>query len=95
MTDFFENKEFLVKLDLITYKKTKVLEIMKKIKEKNTELTIDIFLCMLDKIYDPSTSYIYNSSATYIRSVELWNKYIFDNYKCDFNLLISYENLCF
>jgi hypothetical protein len=95
MSEFFENEEFVTRLERLPYGETKILKIMKEIKEKNPGMDIIIFICILDKRNSPSSSNIKFSSNIYRYSVELWNKYIFDNYKCDFDLLISYKNICF
>lgn len=95
MSDFFENKTFLEKMNKLPYWQEKTLEIMKSMKEKDQELTIDIFICILDKRFHPRTSYSNYSGFMYKHSVELWNKYVFENYKRNFNLLISYENISF
>lgn len=95
MPEFFENEEFLIRLERLPYGETKILKIMKEIKQKNPGLDIVIFICILDKKNHPATSTLRLSSSIYKYSVELWNKYIFENYKCDFYLLISYKNLYF
>ena len=95
MSDFFENKQFLNKMSTLPYGQSRIMEIMKEIKEKIPELSIDTFICILDKKIDPSISYMSRSSSLYKSSVELWNQYVFDNYKCDFDLLIGYNNICF
>lgn len=95
MCDFFENKDFKEKMILLRYGQAKIFEIMKEMKEKNPELSIDIFLCILDKKNDPTTSYSSMSGFQYKYSVELWNKYIFENYKYNFELLIRYEGISF
>lgn len=95
MNEIFADKVFLNKANNLPYLKNKILEIMNEIKEKNPELNINVFICILDKIIDPTSSSIYRSAALYKYSVELWNEYIFKNYKKNFDLLISYENICF
>jgi hypothetical protein len=95
MEKFFENKIFLNRLNDLPYGKNKTLDIMKEIKEKNPEFKMDVFICILHKRINPSVSYITMDSGLYKFSVELWNQYISDNYKCDFNLLIGYEDICF
>lgn len=95
MCEFFENEDFLKKILQLPYGGSKIVKIMKEMKEMDPELSIDVFLCILDKKIDPSTSYMGRSGGLYKYSIELWNKYIFDNYKCNFDLLISYKNLCF
>lgn len=94
MDDFFNNEEFTNKLETLRGKKM-ILKIMKEIKEKIPDVSIGVFLCILDKKIDPTTSCMSRSGGLYKYSVELWNKYIFDNYKCNFELLIGYENICF
>jgi hypothetical protein len=93
MSEFFENSTFLNKMNK-NHLKDKVLEIMKQIKEKNPVLTINTFICIIDKLNDPSISYMSQSAGMYIISVELWNKHVFESKK-NFDLLISSDNLCF
>ena len=98
MNEFFNNTTFSNKMNQmneIPYTKDRILDIMKEIKEKRPELNIDVFICILHKLINPSFSYAEMSSNLYQFSVELWNQYVFDNFKCDFNLLIGYEVLCF
>jgi hypothetical protein len=95
MDEFFNNKTFLNQINDLRYGKDRILHIMKEIKEKKSELTIDVFICILHKRINPAVLYIDMSAGLYKFSVELWNQYVFDNFKCDFDLLISYENICF
>ena len=95
MNEFFNNKTFLNTMNKLPYEKDRILDIMKEIKEKKPELTIDVFICILHKRINPKVSYMDMSSGLYKFSVELWNQYVFDNFKRDFNLLISYEDICF
>ena len=67
---------------------------MKEIKEKHKNLSINLFNCILDKLYDPSTSYAEYNAFRYIEAVNLWNNYVF-NSKKNFDILISYENIVF
>ena len=91
MTEFFENKSFITKLNKFPeYKKDNVREIMREIKEKQESLSIDIFNCILDKLYEPSVSYAKYSSHMYMNAVDLWNNYVF-NSKKNYNLLIDPE----
>ena len=91
MSEFFENNSFVTKLNKFTeYKKDKVLEIMKEIKEEQATLSIDIFNCILDKLYEPSVSYAKYTSHMYMNAVDLWNNYVF-NSKKNYNLLIDPE----
>lgn len=95
MDEFFNNKRFLNTINKLPYGKERTLEIMKEIKEKNPELTIDVFICILHKRIDRTVSSMDIGGGLYKYSVELWNQYVFDNCKCDFRLLISYEDICF
>ena len=95
MDEFFNNKRFLNRIGELTNKKLRMIDIMKEIKEKKPELSIDVFICIFDKVKDPTKSYMDIGGRIYEYSVELWNQYIFDNCKCDFDLLISYKDLCF
>jgi hypothetical protein len=82
-------------MNKLPYGKDKILDIMKEIKEKSPELTIEVFICILHKRINPAFSYMGMSSVLYRFSVELWNQYVFDNFKSDFHLLIGYEDICF
>lgn len=93
--EFFNNKRFLNTMNKLPYTKERTLEIMKEIKEKKPELTIDVFICILHKRIDPTVSYMGMGGGLYIYSVDLWNQYVFDNCKCDFELLISHKDICF
>ena len=95
MQEFFEDKTFLNIMNNLLYGKKKILEIMKDIKEKTPELSIDVFICILHKRINPTISYSGMGAELYRFSVNLWNQRVFDNYKCDFDLLISHKNLCF
>jgi hypothetical protein len=95
MDEFFNNKTFLNKMNELPYGKDRILHIMKKIKENKPELTIDVFICILHKRINPKVSYMGMPAGLYKFSVELWNQYVFDNFKCDFDLLISYQDICF
>lgn len=95
MNEFFNNKRFINRINNLPYKKTRIFDVMKEIKEKKPELTIDVFISILDKQKDPTLSSLEISGSLYKYSVELWNQYVFENYKCDFDLLISYEDICF
>ena len=91
VSEFFENKSFITKLNKFSeYKKDKVREIMREIKENQISLSIDIFNCILDKLYEPSVSYAKYSSHMYMNAVDLWNNYVF-NSKKNYNLLIDPE----
>ena len=98
MSEFFEDPTFVKLFNKCTYEPQIILEIMKEMKELNPELNIDVFKCILDKIMDPTTSYTRYSANLYIYSIEVWNNYIYKNnktnLKCNFNLLIGYEELC-
>jgi hypothetical protein len=95
MEEFFNDKRFLFAMNKLSYEKRRTLEIMKEIKEKTPELSIDVFICILHKRSNPTASYMGWGAGLYMFSVKLWNQYIFDNCKCDFELLISHKNLCF
>ena len=95
MEEFFNNAEFVNVLNELPYGKERTLEIMKEIKEKTPELSIDVFICILHKRIDRTVSYWGMGAGLYKSSVNLWNQYVFDNCKCDFSLLISHENICF
>jgi len=88
MTEFFENPDFINEYNkLYIHQKNEVLAIMKEMKEQNNELTINSFIGILHKIKNPSTSNSNYSAFLYMHSVEIWNKYIFNNKK-NFKLLI-------
>ena len=72
MNEDFVNKIFLNK--------------MNEIKEKNAELGIHVFICILDKMIDPKTSNSSRSAYIYKYSVDLWNNYVFSSKK-NFDLL--------
>lgn len=91
---FFENKTFTERLEKNNRKAT-ILPIMRELKEKHPEYSIETFICILDKIKGPSVFCIAYSGALYKRSVEIWNDHIFYNHKTLFSLLISYENISF
>lgn len=40
------------------------------------KLSIDDFICMIDKICDPSVSYLDQTFGRYIFAIELWNLYL-------------------
>ena len=98
MTEFFEDPNFVKIFNKCTYEPHIILQIMKEIKETNPDLNIDVFNCILDKIIDPTTSHTRYSDRLYIHSISVWNNYIYKNnktnLKCNFNLLIGYEELC-
>lgn len=95
MDEFFNNTRFIGLADKLPYGKTTTLEIMKEIKEKNPELKIEVFICILHKRIDPAISYIDMGAALYIFSVKLWDKYIFENHKREYRLLINHNNICY
>jgi len=95
MDEFFNNKCFLNTINNLVYGKERTLKIMKEIKEKTPELTIDVFICILHKRINRSISYMEMSSMLYMYSVNLWNQYVFANCKCDFDLLIDHKDICF
>lgn len=95
MDEFFNNKRFISVLDKLPYGKVRTVEIMKEIKEKNLELAIEVFICVLHKRIDPAISYIDMGAALYMTSVKLWDDYIFHNHKCDYALLINHNNICY
>lgn len=95
MDEFFSNCRFVNTLNKLLYGKERILEIMKEIKEKQPELSIYVFICILHKRIDPCFLSMDIGSGLYKLSVDLWNQYIFDNYKCEFELLISYKDICF
>lgn len=95
MSEFFNDKRFLNKINNLTYGKERIIDIMKEIKEKNPDLSINVFICILDKKKEPSLSSMEFGAGLYQYSVELWNQYIFNNCKCDFDLLINYKDICF
>jgi hypothetical protein len=94
MENIFENSKFRNRINKIEYKKNRIIEIFNEMKEANKEISIDNFICILDKIIDPTTSCMRYSSVLYKSSVEMWNNYIFSTKK-NFDLMISYEKLCF
>lgn len=94
MEEFFNHKQFCNMLNNC-HEKNRTLEIMKEIKEKNPELTIDVFICILQKRITPEVSYMGMGSSLYMNSVKIWNDYVYHNHKCDFELLISHKNICF
>lgn len=94
MNEIFSDKTFLDRANKLAYSKNKILKIMNEMKKQNTELSIDVFICILDKIISPRSSSSNRSAGLYMYSVDLWNNYVF-NSKKDFDLLISYEYICF
>jgi len=95
MNEFFNNKRFINRLNNLPCKKTRIFDVMKEIKEKKPDLPIDVFISILDKQKDRTLSSLEISGSLYKYSIELWNQYVFDNCKCDFDLLISYKDICF
>jgi hypothetical protein len=95
MDEFFNNKNFINLVDKLPYGKVRTVEIMKEIKEKNPELSIQVFICILHKRTDPAISYMGMGAALYMTSVNLWDDYIFHNHKCDYVLLINHNNICY
>jgi len=95
MDEFFNNECFINRMNNLPYKKTRIFDVMKEIKGKNPELSIDVFIAILDKQENKTMVSLEISSFLYKYSVELWNQYVFDNCKCDFDLLISYKGICF
>lgn len=93
MDIFFSNKTFLKRINNLKYEKVKILEIMNKMKDQYPELSINTFICIAEKMKDPSVVCL--TRTGYRTAVEAWNQFVFDNYKCDFELLISYKDLCF
>lgn len=94
MNEFFSDTTFLNRIKQIRYGENRILEKMNKIKEDNTDLSIDVFICILDKFINPRASCIRYSAFMYMYSVDLWNNYIFSSKK-NFDLLLSYENMSF
>ena len=94
MRSFFKNDIFVYNFNRLRYGKETIMNIMEEIKEKNPDLSIDIFICILIKI--PKKSYIDTmyTASLYIKAVNLWNNYIF-NSKKNFDFLIPYEGLEF
>lgn len=96
--NIFENTDFLNRIEQIRYGKNKILEIMRNIKaeykEQNAPLNIDVFICILDKMIDRMSVCSPYSSGLYRFSVDLWNNHVFKSKK-NFDLLISYEGICF
>jgi hypothetical protein len=93
MTEFLNDKTFLNRMNQLKYDKVKILEIMNKMKEQMPELPINTFICIAEKMKDPSV--VCMTRTGYRAAVDLWNQFVLDNYKCDFDLLISYKDLCF
>jgi len=90
----FFDETFLNRMKQLSFRKSKILQIMSEIKEQNADLHIDVFLCILDKFISPRTSSSNRSASQYLYSVELWNNYVFQSRK-NFNLLLSYEDIRF
>ena len=95
MDEFFNNKRFITLVDQLPYGKVRTVEIMKEIKEKNLELTIEVFICVLHKRINPAISYMGMGAGLYMTSVKLWDDYIFHNHKRDYTLLIDHNNICY
>ena len=95
MVEFFNNNRFINLADKLPYGKVRTLEIMKEIKEKEPELAIEVFICILHKRIDPAISYMGMGAALYMSSVKLWDDYIFHNHKRDYGLLIDHNNICY
>jgi len=94
MDPMFSEETFLKRMKELPYGKIKVLQIMSEIKAQNADLSIDVFLCILDKFICPWKSSSSRSASQYLYSVELWNNYVFNSRK-NFNLLLSYEDIRF
>jgi len=98
MTEFFQDTLFLKRMQTLSYPnlKIKILEIMTEMKNKDNQLDIRCFICILEKIIEPSVSYTHSTSTVYMYSVKLWNDFIY-NSKKDFDMLIHYDRggICF
>jgi len=94
MDPIFSDETFLNRMKQLPYGKVRVLQIMSEIKAKNADLSIDVFLCILDKFISPWSSSSSRSASEYLYAVELWNNYVFESRK-NFNLLLSYEDMRF
>jgi hypothetical protein len=82
MEEFFQNDVFVNEYNKLSpYRKSKIVEIMKEMKESDTSLTTDIFICILQKMNRPYTSASNYSAFLYMASVNTWNTYIDINQK--------------
>ena len=96
MNEMFLNNTFLNKAIELRYEENKIfniLNIMNEMKETNPHLTIEVFICILEKMLYPTIISTIRSKLLYRYSVELWNNYVFN--RKNYNLLISYEGICF
>jgi hypothetical protein len=93
METIFENETFMNTFSNVKYYKDEILDVMKKMKEQDQDLSIDHFICILHKIIDPSISYIDYSMFQYMYSIEQWNQYNYNNNT--FHLMIQMNNLTY
>jgi hypothetical protein len=93
METIFENETFMNTFSNVKYYKDEILDVMKKMKEQDQDLSIDNFICILHKIIDPSISYINHSMLQYMYSIEQWNQYNYNNNT--FHLMIETNNLTY
>ena len=96
----FKKLHFLMvyksRLNKITELKIDILEEMLSITEKSTKLSIDHFICIVDKLCNPSISYFDQSFMRYMFSVDLWNTFIFTYHPKEAgSLCIFSEDLAF
>lgn len=84
-------------MNQITELKSDILEKLLSIIETSlSELSIDHFICIVDKLCDPSISYADQSFMRYMFSVDLWNTFIFTYHSKEAAIVsIPSENLVF
>lgn len=75
-------------------KKNKIYNMFEKIIKENPSLSVDIYIAVLDKLNKKDISFMDISSFTYMRAVEIWNKYILNDQE-NLDLLITKNNLVY
>jgi hypothetical protein len=60
--------------------------LLKRTKIRPVVLTIDLFICIADKLADPSVSYSDMNFCQYMQAVELWNIFVSSNNNFDMGI---------
>jgi hypothetical protein len=79
---YFQDRSFMKRIKKIGSheEQTNVLEVMTDLLKEQPDIHLKCLLAIIDKLVDPSISYIDISSATYMWGVEVWNCFIMNAY---------------
>ena len=75
-------------------KKNKIYNIFEKMIEENPNLSVSIYIAILDKLNQKDISFMDISGFTYMKAVEIWNNYILNSQE-NLDLLITKNNLLY